>query len=117
MARLPKHVNGFIDRHGKARHYVRVPGQKSVRLPGLPWSPEFMTTYARVMGAAEPVRREPEIGASRTAEGTVNAVIVAYFQSEVFKRLATETQRSRRGILERFRECHGEKRVYRTKSD
>jgi hypothetical protein len=32
---LPKYVHGFIDRHGKPRHYLRKPGHKAIALPGL----------------------------------------------------------------------------------
>jgi hypothetical protein len=48
--RLPKYVNGFVDRHGRSRHYLRLPGQKAVSFPGLPYSTEFMTAYAEAMG-------------------------------------------------------------------
>ena len=47
MRRPPKYVQGFIDRHGKARFYFRRAGFKTVSLPGLPWSPEFMSAYER----------------------------------------------------------------------
>jgi hypothetical protein len=46
MRRPPKYVQGFIDRHGKARFYFRRPGFKSVSLPGLPWSPEFQPSVS-----------------------------------------------------------------------
>ena len=42
MSRLPKYVQGFIDRHGKARFYFRRAGFKTVALAGLPWSQPFM---------------------------------------------------------------------------
>ncbi len=44
-----------------------------------------------------------DIGAKRTRPGTVNAAIVGYYNSLAFRTLAPETQRLRRGILERFR--------------
>ena len=46
--KLPPHVNGFIDRYGRARYYVRRPGHKNVRLPGLPWSPELTEAARRI---------------------------------------------------------------------
>src|SRR5258706_15557664 len=52
-----------------------------------------------------------EIGADRTTPATVNAAIISYFNSSAFQALAAETQRSRRGILERFRAEHGDKRI------
>jgi hypothetical protein len=52
------------------------------------------------------------IGASRTIPGTVNAAVVSYYQSTAFtKGLAESSQKSRRAILERFREGHGDKRI------
>jgi hypothetical protein len=50
MKRPPKYVQGFIDRHGKARFYFRRAGFKTVALPGLPWSPEFMAAYEVALG-------------------------------------------------------------------
>ena len=32
----PLYTHGFLDRHGKARFYLRRPGFKQVPLPGLP---------------------------------------------------------------------------------
>ena len=92
--KLPRYVQGFLDRHGRPRHYLRRPGHKRVRLPGIPWTPEFMAAYeAALAGKPEPV----EIGALRTLPGTINSLIVAYYKSDAFlKALAPETQRMRR---------------------
>jgi integrase/recombinase XerD len=111
MARLLlQYVNRFRDRHGRIRHYFRRPGYKSIALPGLPGSAEFMDAYqAALAGAAA---SHPEIGASRTKTGTVNAAIVAYLKHSSFtKSLAPGTQAMRRPILERFRVDHGNKRL------
>ena len=43
--KMPRFVNGYIDRHEKARWYFRRNGFEQVPLPGLPWSPEFMAAY------------------------------------------------------------------------
>jgi integrase len=107
LRRPPKYVQGFIDRHGKPRYYLRRPGHKQVRLPGLPWSPSFMTAYQAAMEDAPHI----EIGASRTKPGTVAAAVVSYFNSWAFRNLAAETRRTRKNILERFREQHGDKRL------
>lgn len=54
----------------------------------------------------------PELGASRTQAGTVNAALVSYYQSSAFRDgLAGSSQNMRRAILERFREEHGDKRI------
>ena len=64
MNRPPNFVQGFIDRHGKPRFYFRRPGFKSVPLPGLPWSPEFMAVYVTAM-AGQPA----PIGAATVKSG------------------------------------------------
>jgi hypothetical protein len=106
--RLPRYVQGFLDRHGRPRHYLRRPRYKRVRLPGTPWTPKFMAAYeAALAGRAAPV----EIGSQRTLPGTIDALIVAYYRSDAFlKALAPETQRMRRNISERFRADHGDNR-------
>jgi len=60
-----------------------------------------------------------EIGAKRTVPGTVNDLVVAYLDCSAastspFKALAAETRRTRRNILENFREEHGGKRIFYT---
>jgi integrase len=104
-----RYVNAFRDRHGRLRHYFRRPGCKSVTLPGLPGSVEFMEAYQAALAGETAPRLE--IGASRTKPGTVAALTVGYFNSLAFHILAPETKRTRRNILERFRAEHGEKRV------
>jgi hypothetical protein len=101
MTKLPlRYVNEYLDVRGKVRRYFRRRGQKKVPLPGLPGSEEFMRAYQAALSQSAPL----EIGASRTAAGTIDALIVAYFKSDAFtKALAPETQRMRRNILDRFR--------------
>jgi integrase len=105
----PKYTHEFTDHLGNDRYYLRVPGRKLVPLPGLPWSPEFMEAREKALKADWVA---PELGASRTRAGTVNAALVSYYQSSAFKDgLAKSSQDMRRNILERFREEHGEKRI------
>jgi hypothetical protein len=66
--------------------------------------PEFLTAYYAAI-AGKPV----EIGAARTLPRSMNALIVAYYASAEFKGLRSSTARVYRGILERFREKHGDK--------
>ena len=53
------------------------------------------------------------IGASRTKPGTLNAAVVAYYQSLAFRELAPGTQAMRRSILERLRVKHGNETISR----
>jgi integrase len=108
MTRLRlKYVHRFEDRHGKWWHYFRRNGFKQVRLPGDPGSSMFMEAYQSALDGAPRI----EIGAKRSAGGSIGALVSAYLNSAGFKNLAVETQRSVRNILERFREEHGDKRV------
>jgi len=120
MAQLRlQYVNSFRDRHGRMRHYFRRPGCKAVPLSGVPGSAEFMADYqAALTGMTAPPK---VIGEARNVPGTVQALVAAYLDcspgsTSPFKALAAETQRTRRNILENFREAHGEKRIYRTEA-
>jgi integrase len=111
--KLPRYVHGFVDRHGKARFYFRRAGFKKVRLPGLPWSQDFMAAYERAL-AGQPAA----IGAARVLPGTMHALAVAYFNSTEYHAMKANSQRVRRNIIEKFcREvdsnglCNGDKRA------
>lgn len=106
--KLPLHVHGFVDRHGKPRHYLRKPGSKLISLPGIPYSIEFMDAYQAGLHGNAAVR---EIGSERTKPGTVNAAIVGYYNSEEWALLKPSTQKARRNILSLFRKEHGDKRI------
>lgn len=100
-----KYVQAFRDRHGKQRFYFRKPGEKRTALPGLPGSAEFMEAYqAALSGIA------PEV-TSRAKTGTFDSLISAYYSSADFRTLSASTQATYRGIIEGFRDKHGDKRV------
>src|SRR5689334_10255406 len=107
LVRLPKYVHGYLDRHGKPRHYFRRPGRREVPLPGLPFSTEFMDEYQRALSEAPPI----SIGAKRTMPGTVAEAVAHYLGSAAFVGLASSTQAMRGAILERLRVDHGAKRL------
>ena len=107
MRRPPKFVQGFVDRHGKPRFYLRRRGFKPVALPGLPWSPQFMQAYEQALSA----QPHAEIGARRTVPGSMRALVVSYLQSATFADLQLSTQGVYRNIAEAFCREHGEKRV------
>jgi integrase len=100
-----KHINGIIGRDGKVRYYFRKRSDKNVRLPDLPGSKAFMDAYAEAIWHAEPIA----IGVKRVKAGTVAAIVEAYLRSTAFSNLAPETRRTRRNIMERFREDHGDR--------
>jgi len=74
-----------------------------------------MRQYAAALEGVK--AQSTDLGAGRTGAGTVNALIAVYVDphsSSPFKTSAAETQRTRRNILENFREAHGDKPLYRT---
>ena len=105
--RLP-YIHEFRDRHGKIRRYVRVPGRKRVPLKGAPGTEEFMAVYQAALAGEAP---RVDVGAGRMRPGTVNAAVAGYFSSTSFLSLSPATQTTYRGILERFRLEHGDKRI------
>lgn len=105
------YVHEYIDRHGKLRRYFRRTGFGQKPLTGTPGSAEFAEAYQLFLEQTGGVAPR-EVGAARTKEGTIDALIVAYYKNDAFtEALAPETQRMRRNILERFREEHGDKRA------
>jgi integrase len=97
MRRPPKYVQGFVDRHGKGRFYFRRAGFKTVALPGLPWSPEFMAVY-EVALAGQPA----PIASERVKPGTIRALAVSYYNSIAFRSMKPSTQSVYRNIIDRF---------------
>lgn len=106
LRKPPRYCQGFEDRHGKFRWYYRRPGFPRIPLPGLPWTPDFMAAYEK----AEKGERL-EIGKGRSAPGTVSALVASFYKTSDFTTLSDSTKVTYRGIIERFRAEHGEKRV------
>ena len=117
MARIDfPFVKTYRDRHGRLRSYFRRGTAKPVALPGPQGSPEWIDAYrsARAMSDAA----APKHGESRTIPGSVDDVVAAYLDisaasTSVFRTLKPETQRSRRYILEGFRQKYGKLPLYR----
>jgi integrase len=113
MARLRlKFVNAFRNKgrkDGRVRYYFRRRGSKAIALPGAVGSDEFMQAYGLALATAGTI--VPPVGASRTLPGTINALIVSYYTSESWLKLADDSRRTRRPIIERFRNQNGDKRV------
>jgi integrase len=111
MARIKlKYINAFVNRdrkNSRVRYYFRRRGSKAIPLRGLPGSEEFMAAYAAALAGVPDV----EIGVSRALPGTISALVVAYYGSDEWHKLAADTQKNRRRIIERFRVQHGNKRV------
>ncbi|GEP54168.1 tyrosine-type recombinase/integrase [Reyranella soli] len=107
--RLPKYCSEFADRHGKIRVRFRRKGFSDYYFKNVAWSAEFMSEYEACLAGSVAPTLQP--GMSRMKAGTFNALIAAYYGSPEFKGLRPSSQATYRGILERFRQQHGEKRV------
>jgi integrase len=103
-----KYVNA-VRYQGQTYFYFRRPGYSRIRLPGVPGSAEFMAAYQAALDHAP--EQKIEVGANRTAPGTVNAAIVAFYKSRKFTKNELITQQTDRNILEAFRARHGDKRI------
>jgi hypothetical protein len=96
--KLPKYVKAYR-RRLRWFHYFRRHGFASVRLPGDPWSAEFMAAYADALAGATPLA----IGAGMAPAGSTEAAIRAYLASPNFEAIdSDETKRVHRRVLERF---------------
>jgi len=99
-----QYVKAYVDRHGKARHYLRRPGHKAVTLPGLPGSDEFMAAYSSALANSPRV----EVAAGRTRAGSISAMVVGYLGSADFHNLAPASQQQYRRILEGLQRDYGD---------
>jgi integrase len=105
--KFPRFVQAWVDREGRSHHYFRRRGYPRTRLPGLPWSPEFMMAYQAAL-----VSGTLPIGARlRSKPGSLSAAIANYYGSQAFRSLTGGTPAMRRAILERFRNEHGDKPI------
>src|ERR1700731_1370113 len=91
--RLP-FVKKYRDRHGRMRFYYRPTG---AALPGKPGSAEFMAAYQDAHGfdgVAAPaltiVKKTPRLRTD--AEGSIDWLVMKYFNSDQWERLSTDTQ-------------------------
>ena len=101
------YVQAFKDRHGRWRHYYRRGGQR-FPLPGRPGEERFMEAYADAaarFGDAQPIK------SLAPKAGTFDALIEAYYRAPPFLTLRPTTQKTYRGILDRWRKTHGHKRI------
>jgi integrase len=108
MARIKlRYVNEFIDRHGKVRYYFRRPGSRSVKLPGLPGSIEFMDAYQAALVTVAP----PPPSSKHIVRGSLAEVTAAYFRSAPFANLSDSSQQVYRLVLKPVLAAHGHRLV------
>jgi enterobacteria phage integrase len=108
MARIRlQYVNEFIDRHGKPRYYFRRPGSRSVKLPGLPGSVEFMDAYQAALATVAP----PPASPNHIIRGSMAEIVAGYFRSAAFANLEGSSQRLYRFALKPILATHGHRLV------
>ena len=96
------------DRQGRDRWLLRVPGGRAVTIRGRYGSPEFATNYRAALENAEPVEKK---GLGVPRQGSIAALARVYLASASFAKLASETRRHRRQLIEELVEHHGDKQV------
>jgi integrase len=108
MARIKlRYVNEYRDRHGKVRRYVRIPGSRSVKLPGLVGSIEFMDAYAAAIATVAPPPPSPK----HVIHGSLAEIAAGYFRSAAFANLSETSQQLYRWALKPILEAHGHRLV------
>jgi integrase len=108
MARIKlRYVNEFIDRHGKVRYYFRRPGSRSVPLPGLPGSIEFMDAYQTALATVAPPPSSPK----HVIRGSLADVVAGYYRSSSFANLSPSSQQLYRLSLKPMLKAHGHRLV------
>ena len=102
-----KYVNSYVDRHGRPRHYFRRrKGEKQIPLPGPFGSEPFMAAYAMALMGSTGVAQPPP-SAIGAAPGTANALVLEYYRSARWLSLDEETRKTRRRVIEKWRERFG----------
>jgi integrase len=122
---LPKYVQAFVDPDGRAYHYFRRRGSPRIRLPGLPYSPQFMAAYEKALARSQPIGAAakhgsvaeaitqyialPPAGCGRShAIRTMLAEMPALARAEIFDGLAPVTRAGRRQLLTKLARAHGQ---------
>jgi site-specific recombinase XerC len=105
---LPRYVKAY-ERHGAWFYYFRRKGFAQVRLPGEPWSVEFMAAYTAALSGDTAPRIA--VGHGRSEHGSLAWAILSHLASdrdEGFPALKSiETKRCHRRVLERLAAKHG----------
>jgi hypothetical protein len=104
--KLP-YISEYRDRHGKLRRYFRRRGGRSIALPGLPGSIEFMAAYQAALAVVSPPPPSPK----HVIAGSLAAIASAYLRSADFANLSPSSQRSYRVALKPILAAHGHRLV------
>ncbi|MFH3766412.1 hypothetical protein WAI06_19180, partial [Acinetobacter baumannii] len=100
-------ATAYFDRHGKRRWRFRK-GGFSAELGSDYGSEDFVRRYEDAVNGH---KTRGLIGADRTKPYSVSQLVALWYRSPEFLDLAPSTQKVYRGIVEKFREEHGDKPV------
>jgi len=89
--KTPKYITTDVGPDGKERFYFRRPGQRKIRINGVPWTPSFMAEYEAAKGGAVFVR-----GIAQQKVGTFSWWCDQYYASKEFIELDNELSKPRR---------------------
>jgi integrase len=104
-------VSSYPDRHGQRRWRYRKGGFS--RDLGTDYgSADFVRRYEAAV-TEHRTARKAGAGATKTIPGSVNDLVASWYQSPEWKALADLTKRTYRGVIEPFRQKHGDKPVNR----
>jgi len=110
--KLPRYVQAFVDRDGRAYYYFRRRGARRLRLPGLPWSAEFMQAYQRALEQHRPAKT------GHPARGSIADVVASYVDCFAARcELSAGTQATRRRILQNYARDFGHKPIASVTTD
>ncbi|WP_245571871.1 tyrosine-type recombinase/integrase [Microvirga subterranea] len=109
--RLPKYCTEDVDRHGNPRIYFRRPGQKKIRLKGIPWSEPFMESYR--LAVEGKLQSEPSAKRPKAKPNTVRWLVEEYLGSAFFSDRcpSPRTRKIRRRELEALCEKAGDEPI------
>lgn len=106
MRKKPAYASVYRDVRGKLRWRYRRVGFPESQTTALFGSERWWAWYAAA-SAAEP----KAVGASRTKPGSIHALGVAYYASADFLGLKPNTQKTYKGIFDRYRDKYGDNPV------
>lgn len=107
---LPDNVTRYRDRHGKWRYRFRKTGLPTYSFRDPPGTEGFRKEYLRACNA------DPATPLPRHAAYSYDALIASFYETPRWVKMADSSQRTYRGIIERFRAKNGSKDVRRVKT-
>lgn len=106
---LPENVTAYQDRHGRARYRYRKTGQPPYHFRNDPGTPAFMEELAAAKaGIMEPIER--------FSPYSYDALIASFYRTPKWQDMAASSQKTYRGIIERFRAKNGKVDVRHVKT-